>query len=569
MASINLALSGVSGSPKITVGALESQGYRARRYKAKTFSLPVMSARFFPLLFALSLTASLTAAERPNVLILLADDLGYADLHCYGSVIDTPNLDRLAANGLRFTDFHNTARCWPTRGALMTGFYPQQVRMDPPPGRKGKGTSPGFPSWARTLPQMLKPLGYRSYHSGKWHVACAPRIVADAGFDRSYHVEDQDRHFSPRRHELDDKPLPPVERSAGYYGPVAIADHAVEFLKDHAAQHAQEPFFAYVAMTVPHFPVMAPPEDIAKYKDKFARGWDVMREEQFQRVKQLGLVNCELSAPEGQIRAPSGNDKTPEQTGPNEVFTYQKWAELTPEQQAYQATKMAVHAAMIDRMDRELGRVIDQVKAMGQLDNTLIMFLSDNGASAEIMVRGDGNDLTAPMGSAASYLCLGPGWASVSNVPFRRFKIWTHEGGTSTPLIVHWPKGIAAKGELRHDPGHVVDLMPTILDAAGAPQAKVSDTAPAFPGKSLLPAFAKDNSVTHDWLFFHHEGNRGLRVGSLKLVSSKNDSDTWELYDFTTDRSEQHNLAPKMPAKAAELQAQWESIQAQFLKDAQ
>lgn len=506
------------------------------------------------------------SAGKPNILVILADDLGYADLHCYGSVIDTPNLDRLAADGVKFTDFHNTARCWPTRGALMTGYYPQQVRMDPQPGRKS--SNKGFPSWTRTIPQMLKPLGYRSYHSGKWHIGCAPRIVADAGFDHSYHVSDQDRHFSPKRHELDDKPLPAVERGSGYYAPVAIADHAVDFLKEHATEHGSEPFFAYVAMTVPHFPIMAPPEDIAKYQERFKRGWDVMRAEQYQRVKQLGLVTCELSKPEGQIRAPSGDARTPAQTGPNEVFTYQPWASLTPAQQEYQATKMAIHAAMIDRMDREIGRVLAQVKAMGQMENTLILFLSDNGASAEIMVRGDGNDLTAPMGSAGSYLCLGPGWANVSNVPFRRFKIWTHEGGTSTPLIAHWPKGITARGELRHDPGHVVDLLPTILDVAGAPCDKVSADAPAFPGRSLVPAFARDGAVSHDYLFFHHEGNRGLRQGNLKLVSSKNDDQVWELYDCATDRSEQHNLAPQMPDKARAMEARWEELEAQFAMDA-
>ena len=224
---------------------------------------------------------------------------------------------------------------------------------------------------------------------------------------------------------------------------------------------------------------------------------------------------------------------------------------------------------MIDRMDQEIGRVLAQIKAMGQYDNTLIFFLSDNGASAEIMVRGDGNDLTAPMGSAASYLCLGPGWANMSNAPLRRYKIWTHEGGVSTPLIVHWPKGISAKGELRHDMGHVVDLLPTVLEAAGSPVTKVSDTAPALPCRSLVPAFARDNSVQHDYIFYHHEGNRGLRVGDFKLVSSKDDHDAWELYDMSKDRSEQHNLAPQQPEKAQQMQQRWEQLQAQFLKDAQ
>ncbi|MDB6139823.1 MAG: atsA 29 [Verrucomicrobiaceae bacterium] len=509
---------------------------------------------------------ALHAAGHPNILIILADDLGYSDLHCYGGEIDTPNLDKLADKGLRFTDFHNTGRCWPTRGALMTGYYPQAVRMDPQPGPKAKNK--GFPTWTRTLPQLLKPLGYRSYHSGKWHIGCAPNVVADAGFDHSYYLGDHDRHFNPRDQRLDDKRLPPVEPGSGYYTTTAIADHCIGFLKEHAAEHAGEPFFQYLAFTCPHFPLMAPPEDIAKYKERYRRGWDVMREERFERERKIGLVNCELSKPEGQIRAPSGGPDTPSKLSPDESFYYQKWTELTPAQQDYEAGKMAIHAAMIDRMDQETGRVIAQLKAMNQFDNTLILFLSDNGASAEIMVRGDGNDLAAPMGSAASFLCLGPGWANMSNAPFRRYKIWTHEGGTSTPLIVHWPQGIAAHGELRHDPGHVVDLMPTLLDLAGAPRNKASDTAPQFPGRSLLPAFAKDNSVRHDFIFYHHEGNRGLRIGDFKLVSSKNDDNNWELYDTTTDRSEQHNLAPQQPDKAKKMVERWEKLQAQFLEDA-
>ncbi len=510
--------------------------------------------------------SALEAADRPNILIILADDLGYSDLHCYGSEIDTPNLDKLSDGGVRFSDFHNTARCWPTRGALMTGYYPQQVRMDPQPGPKAKNKA--FPTWTRTLPQLLKPLGYRSYHSGKWHIGCAPRAVADGGFDHSYYLGDHNNHFSPRQHQLDDKPLPPVEPGTNYYTTTAITDYCVGFLKEHAAQHASEPFFQYLAYTAPHFPIQAPAADIAKYKDRYKRGWDVMREEHYEREKKLGLVNCGLSLPEGQIHAPSGGPETPSKLSPDELFNYQKWADLTPAQQDYQAEKMAIHAAMIDRMDQEIGRVIAQIKAMGQLENTLILFLSDNGASAEIMVRGDGNDMSAPMGSAASFLCLGPGWANMSNAPFRRYKIWTHEGGTSTPLIACWPKGISARGELRHDLGHVVDLAPTILEIAGAPVAKASDTAPAFPGRSLVPAFAKDNSVQHDFIFYQHEGNRGLRVGDLKLVSSKNDDNTWELYDMSKDRSEMHNLAPQQPEKARALQDQWDKLQAQFLEDA-
>ena len=505
------------------------------------------------------------AATKPNILVILADDLGYSDLGCYGSEIATPNLDQLAANGLRFTDFHNTGRCWPTRGALMTGYYPQQVRMDPQPRPK---ENKGFPSWTRTIPQMLKPLGYRSYHSGKWHISCAPRILADAGFDRSYHLADQNNHLSPALHYLDDKVLPSVTRYEGFLGTVAIAERTIEFLQQHQENHASDPFFAYVAFTAPHFPLMAFEKDIEKYRGKYLRGWDLMRWERFQRMKKMGLIAGELSKPEPQIRAPSGNDKTPAQLNNQDIFTYVPWDSLTQAQRQFQAEKMAIHAAMIDRIDIEVGRILDQIKAMKQFEDTLIVFLSDNGASAEIMVRGNGHDPRAPMGSVATHLCLGPGWSTMCNTPFRRHKIWTHEGGTSTPLVVHWPNGIATKGELRHDAGHVVDLMPTILDAAGTPVAKVSVSAPAFPGRSLLPAFAKDGSVQPDYLFFHHQGNRGLRVGHWKLVSSKDDGNAWELYDFTNSRYEQHNLIATMPRKAKELTSKWEALDAQFAKDA-
>jgi arylsulfatase A-like enzyme len=228
---------------------------------------------------------------------------------------------------------------------------------------------------------------------------------------------------------------------------------------------------------------------------------------------------------------------------------------------------MAIHAAMIDRMDREIGRVLDQVRAMGAWDNTIIFFLSDNGADATMMVRGGGHDPAAAPGSEKSYLCLGPGWASAGNAPFRRHKIWTHEGGISTPLIAHWPKGIAARGELRHDVGHVIDFVPTLLEAAGI-KPEVADGAPPFPGHSLMPTFAKDGSLNRDHVFFHHEGNRALRMGNYKLVSAKEDKDTWELYDLATDRCEEHNLAPQQPGKVRELLEKWQALEARFRQHA-
>jgi arylsulfatase A-like enzyme len=517
----------------------------------------------FPVLSIFSLCVAIAAgaqpAAKPNFLIILADDLGFSDTGCYGGEIETPNLDRLAANGLRFTQFYNTARCWPSRTAVMTGYYPQQVRADPPSGR--------LPNWARTLPHVLKPQGYRCYHSGKWHVPGAPKPVGDAGFDRSYQIEDHNRNFNPRQLVEDDKPLPAVHPGTGYYTTTAFADHTIRCLKDHAAQHAGQPFFAYIAFTAPHFPLHALPEDIARYRERYKKGWDALRAERFDRMKKSGIATGELSPLEPDIIAPSGNESDAALIGPGEIRRARPWDSLTDAQRELQATKMAIHAAMVDRMDREIGRVIGELNAMGALENTVIFFLSDNGASAELLVRGDGHDPNAPSGSAASFLCLGPGGSTLCNTPFRRHKIWVHEGGIATPLIVHWPAGIADRGALRHDVGHVIDFLPTLLELAGASPDKIEGS-PPLPGNSLAPAFSKDGSVTRDFLYFHHSGNRALRAGDWKLVSAKSGNDQWELYDLKSDRSEWHNLAGAHPDKVLDMAARWQKLQDEFVRQA-
>ncbi|QOV90558.1 arylsulfatase [Humisphaera borealis] len=502
--------------------------------------------------------AAETSPARPNVVIILADDLGYSDVGCYGGEIETPNLDKLAANGVRFTSFYNTARCWPTRSAILSGYYPQQIGMDPQTGT--------FPAWTKLLPQRLTPLGYHSYHSGKWHVNNAPRIVADGGFEHSYNLADQGRYFSPKNHLLDDKPLPAVARDSGYYATTAIADHAIDFLKEHAQKHKAEPFFSYVAFTAPHFPIQALPEDIARYRERYRKGWDVLRAERYERQQKMGISTCALSKPEPQIIAPSGKASDLDIYGPAELRYAANWNDLTPEQKEFQATKFAIHAAMIDRMDREIGRVLDQIRAMSAMENTIIFFLSDNGASAEVMIRADGHDPAAPMGSAATHLCLGPGGSTVSNTPFRRHKIWVHEGGISTPLIVHWPKGIAARGEVRHAVGHVIDLVPTILTLAGG-QAEGPTGAPPLPGRSLLPALAKDVPIERDYLYFSHVGNRALRVGDYKVVSAVVDDNRWELYNIATDRNEEKDLAAAEPDRLKQMVAKWEAVNTGYLAE--
>jgi arylsulfatase len=495
---------------------------------------------------------------RPNILVILADDLGYSDIGCYGGEISTPNLDGLAAGGLRFTQFYNTARCWPTRSSLLSGYYAPQIRMDPPKGL--------LPAWTRLLPHELRPAGYRSYHSGKWHVMGAPLPVADGGFERSYDMTDQNRHFSPQSLREDDKPLPPVKPGSGYYATTAIADHAVRCLKEHARLHSDAPFFSYLAFISPHFPLHALKEDIDLYRDKYLEGWDVIRERRWKRLKEAGIVDCALSARDPNFHPRYFKKEFLDRLGPGEVEASPAWVELNAEQQRFQATKMAIHAAMVHRMDIEIGRVLDQVRAMSAMENTMIVFLSDNGADSTILVRGDGHDPAADPGSAASYLCLGPGWASASNSPFRRHKIWVHEGGISTPMIVHWPQGIRARGELRHTPAHLVDFVPTILELTGSTPAP--STGPPRPGRSLVPALARDVLIPHDFIYFHHEGNRALRVGDWKLVSYRENRDAWELYDLTTDRAEMHDLSGRHPARVKEMETRWKELTEQYARDA-
>ena len=506
------------------------------------------------LLSSFVIAHSSLAAERPNVVFILADDLGYSDLGCYGGEIETPNLDSLAQNGLRFTQFYNTARCWPTRGALMTGFYAQQIHRDVLPNVGGGGQGERQ-KWARLLPDFLKPAGYRSYHSGKWHI---DGKVLDGGFDRSLDTRNQGNFFTAQGNAIDDVPVEVPADEKGYYTTIATADHAIECLKDHAANHAAKPFFHYIPFIAPHFPLHALPEDIAKYRDKYLAGWDKMREARFARQKEMGITNTTLSALEREVGPPYAFPEAMEKLGSGEVNRPLPWSELTDEQRRFQATKMAIHAAMVDRMDREIGRILTQLKQMGAFENTLIFFASDNGASAEIMVRNGGHDPAASPGSAETYLCLGPGFSSACNTPHRRHKTWVHEGGISTPLIAHWPAGITAKNELRTTPAHVIDIVPTVLELAGIEKPKEwkGVPIPEAPGRSLAPAFAKDETITRDSLWWLHEDNKAIRVGDWKLVAAKGDA--WALYDLKTDRAEQNDLAAKMPDKVKELEAAWQ-----------
>ena len=493
--------------------------------------------------------------EQANVLLIMADDLGFSDLGCYGGEIKTPNLDKLASGGLRFTQMNNCGRCWPSRATLLSGFYPQQIGRDNAPGILGGGRGVR-PDWAELLPEYLKDAGYRSYHSGKWHIDGMP---LENGFDHSYYLGDQGRFFSPLTHYENDIKLPPVERGTGYYGTIEIADKAIEQLKEHNSKYSDKPFFSYVAFTAPHFPLHALPEDIKAIGDRYAPGWEQLRNKRWERIKEMGIVNGELSDVEPQIGPPYHFPEALEILGDGEVNRPVLWETLSQEQKQFQQDKMTIHAAMVERMDKEIGRIISQLKAMNALENTLVLFLSDNGASAEIMVRDDGHDPKAVPGSASTYLCLGPGWSNMCNTPFRRHKTWVHEGGTCTPFIAHWPNGFESRGELRQTNGHIIDVVPTILDLAGISIDSIGKV--SLPGHSLRPVFKEERDDERP-VWFYHEGNRALRVGEWKLVAANNEP--WELYNLLTDRTESNNLAPGNADKVIEMEKQWTEILTEF-----
>ncbi len=526
-------------------------------------------------------TAAAAAAAPPNFLVIVADDMGYADAGSYGGEIATPNLDALAAGGLRFTQFYNTSRCWPTRASLLTGYYAQQVRRDEMPGvdRRRFGGRGVRPAWARLVSDRLRERGYRSYHSGKWHVDGDP---LENGFDHSYRAGNPAGFFHIKGHDRDGVRMPEILPESGRYQTTITAEHAIESLKEHASEHGDKPFFQYLAFHAPHFPLHAMPEDIELYRDLYLEGWDRLRTERHARQLELGISTGELSDMDEDIGPPYAFPESIAQLGAGEINRPVPWSSLTGEQRRFQAAKMAIHAAMIHRMDLEIGRVLDQVREMGVFEDTVVLFFSDNGASAEIMVRGDGHDPNAPLGSAGTYLCLGPGFSSAANTPFRLHKSWVHEGGIATPFIVHWPKGIKSRNQLRSTVGHVIDIAPTLLDLAGIDLAP-DNGGPPFAGRSLSPAFHRDGVEVHDALWFYHQGNRALRKGNWKILHTVRTRDDgweqvadeegarpgdWALYDLSLDRAEQRNLAEQRPEVVQELADLWESWKDRFVREA-
>jgi len=506
----------------------------------------------------------------------MADDMGFSDIGCYGGEIHTPNLDGLAAGGLRFTQFYNNARCCPTRASLMTGLYPHQTGIGYMLSDMGyKGYRGDLNNRCVTIAEVLKQAGYRAYMSGKWHLTKHikqgrlnynwPR---QRGFDRFYGtIRGAGSYFDPCTLTRDHTPI--VPDSKDYFYTNAISDNAVRFIREHPAD---QPFFMYVPYTAPHWPMHALPQDIAKYKGRYAWGWDALRVERHTRMIEMGIVEKKWKITDRDSAVPP-------------------W-ERAKDKQWYQR-RMEVYAAMVDCLDQGLGRIISELKRGGHFENTLILFLSDNGGCAEeygsrgpvkpnpsekVVLKPMGkNQLQMrirPMGTrdgrpvrtghgvmpgpADTYITYGRPWANVSNTPFRLYKHWVHEGGIATPLIAHWPAGINARGELRHQPGHIIDIMATCVHAAGAKYPSEYNDHPIAPmeGKSLLPTF--DNKpIQREALYWEHEGNRALRVENWKLVSKH--PAKWELYNLDADRTELNNLAQDYPKKVERLKGMYES----------
>ncbi|MCG6158364.1 arylsulfatase [Rubinisphaera margarita] len=504
---------------------------------------------FTLLLFMIAAIAGMAteaaAAKQPNVIVVLADDMGFSDLGCYGGEIETPHIDALAANGLKFTQFYNTARCWPTRAALMTGYYPHQANMAMNFGPAAPEAYSGIiPQSARMIPELLKTVGYRTYHVGKWHLNRPGRTSNETwplerGYDHSYFMLRQDNFHNPRL-LFDDRTAieRPGDTDPDYYVTTAFTDQAIRRLKEHEQSHAEKPFFLYLAHTAPHFPLHAQKEDVQRFLGRYREGWDKIREARHQRQKEMGLLDCELS--------------------PRDPFA-KPWDELTSAEQEEWDARMATYAAMIYRLDAGVGRIVEQLKSMNAFEDTLIFVLSDNGSSAEYIVRGDGHEPGSYPGSAESYRCLEVAWSNAANTPFREHKMWTQEGGIATPLVVHWPNGLKARGEQTDTMGHVIDLLPTICAAAGAEYPKEFEGKPTqpLPGKDLGPVLTgKRPALQRDYLFWEHQGHKAIREGNWKLVADRGEQ--WELYNLKDDRSELHNLAGEKSALVLLMAAKWQ-----------
>ena len=538
--------------------------------------------------------------DRPNIVLIMADDMGYSDIGCYGSEIETPNLDKLASHGLRFSQFYNTSRCCPTRASLLTGLYPAQTgvgRMTVTdyniPGYRGDLNHQSV-----TIAEVLKTAGYKTYISGKWHVTKQLEDVdslkynwpRQRGFDKFYGTiigagSFWDPYTLTRNNTYITPENDPVYKPDHYYYTDAISDNAVKYLEQYKSESEGKPFFMYVSYTAAHWPLHAPDDEIEHYKGKYDQGFDAIRQKRVERLKKMGLINKKWEITKAVAR----------------------WDTLS--NKAWHARNMEVYAAMITRMDKGIGKIIKKLELTSELENTLVIFLQDNGAAAEELEWVKNREAldtlsTVPLyqamekdeiqndmvpnqnrngypvimqskkvlsGSDETYNAYGPTWANTSNSPFRKFKHWVNEGGISSPLIVQWPSRINAKDGIRHQLSHLIDIMATCVDVAGAtyPLEYKGNVIMPMEGKSLLPVFLNNEKINRDAIFFEHEGNRAVRQQKWKLVSKAQDQpqyyikidslpiDQWELFDMEKDRTETTDLAWQNPEIVRELSNKW------------
>ena len=482
-----------------------------------------------PLAVALAIAAHLTSpsllrgesGDRPNIVVIMADDLGYSDLGCYGSEIETPRLDALAGAGVRMTQFYNTAKCHSSRVALLTGLYCDQAGST----SLRRGT---------TIARELKRAGYFTAMTGKWHLDDQP---TDHGFDRYFgHLSGATNFFTgDNTFRLNGKPF--TDFGDDFYTTIANTDYAIRFADEAIA--ADKPFLLYVAYNAPHYPLHVLQQDYKKYLGRYDAGWDAIRAARYQKQIELGVLSPSLAKlSERPAHVPA-------------------WNSLSEQDQRWESNRMAAYAGMVDRLDQEIGRLVDHLRAKGVLDNTLLMFVSDNGACP--FERTQGRELQPY--DPKSYWTYDTGWAHVGNTPFRFYKQNSHEGGVSSPAILHWPAAMKAKaGSFDAQPGHLIDIMATCLDAGGGqyPDQVEGRRIEPLMGRSLLPIVRGETREPHPYLYFQFATNRGLRVGDWKIVSYR--GGPWELFDLSKDRSETNNLVESQTERAGQLRQQWYQI---------
>lgn len=517
-------------------------------------------------------------ADAPNIVLVMADDMGFSDIGCYGSEIETPNVDELAADGVRCTGFYNHARCCPTRASLMTGTYPHKAGMGWMTA-KDLGTAEyagDLNDRCVTIAEALGDAGYATYMSGKWHLTRREFFDADAskhnwplqrGFDRFYGtISGANNYFSPSDLTRDNERIEPPDE--GFYYTDAISDNAARFIRDHqeregggegeggdkrggeggdrsegegSGRSGESPFFLYVSYTAPHWPLHAKEEDIERYEEIYREGWDAIRERRYENLVEEGIIDEEW-------------DLSPRDS--------KSWGDVDSATREEMARKMAIYAAQIDAMDQGIGRIKEALAETGELEDTLFLFLSDNGGCAEggpygwdgpLGTEDDVGDDMQPISSYGRY------WANVSNTPFRRYKHWVHEGGIATPLIAHWPAQVDGDGDLVDGIGHVSDVMATCLDVAGVeyPERYDGNEIAPLDGESLLPVFDGE-SRDRGPIFWEHEANRAVRTERWKLVS-KGENGRWELYDMESDRTELDDRSEERPEVVERLGEQWEA----------